>query len=71
MQRGIFRREFDQDDRRVNHIYLVVDLTAEPWSQLTRFDDVCRDSVAKLDPRTEAAFASFLEGAMTEAQTSR
>lgn len=36
--RGVLRRELDADDRRVNHIYLEVDLDAEPWSALRRFE---------------------------------
>ncbi|WP_058622888.1 MarR family winged helix-turn-helix transcriptional regulator [Microbacterium testaceum] len=36
--RGVLRRELDADDRRVNHIYLEVDLDAEPWLALRRFE---------------------------------
>ncbi|WP_396642240.1 MarR family transcriptional regulator [Microbacterium sp.] len=36
--RGVVRRDVDDDDRRVNRISLAVDLSAEPWSALTRFD---------------------------------
>ncbi|MCJ1707706.1 MarR family winged helix-turn-helix transcriptional regulator [Microbacterium sp. VKM Ac-2923] len=35
--RGLLRRELDADDRRVNHIYLEVDLDSEPWVALRRF----------------------------------
>lgn len=35
--RGLVRRELDADDRRVNHIYLEVDLDEEPWVALQRF----------------------------------
>ena len=37
-EREIVRRDIDEDDRRVNRITLSVDLEAEPWSALTRFD---------------------------------
>ncbi|MBT9607457.1 MarR family transcriptional regulator [Microbacterium sp.] len=36
VERGLLRREFDTEDRRVNHIHLDVDLDAEPWSELSR-----------------------------------
>lgn len=61
VQRGVFRREFDQNDRRVNHIHLTVDLTAEPWSLLTKFDDECRAAASQLDPQVESQLAEFLE----------
>lgn len=59
IQRGILRRELDERDRRVNHIYVVVDLNKEPWSQLTRFDDTCRELVIELDPQVEADLAAL------------
>jgi len=37
VQRGLLRRELDDQDRRVNHIFLEVDLEEEPWSALARF----------------------------------
>lgn len=61
VQRGIFRREFDQNDRRVNHIHLVIDVSAEPWSLLTEFDDDCQTAVSGLDPDVATQFAAFLE----------
>lgn len=60
VRRGIVRREFDEMDRRVNHIHLVVDLEKEPWSQLARFDTVCRQIIGQLDAQVEADLASFL-----------
>ncbi|MFE7845810.1 MarR family winged helix-turn-helix transcriptional regulator [Microbacterium sp. NPDC057407] len=49
-ERGIVRREPDEDDRRVSRITLTVDLAEDPWSVLTRFDsdfDVAVDAVAE------------------------
>lgn len=60
VRRGILRREFDEADRRVNHIHLVVDLEKEPWSQLARFDTTCRQIIGHLDPQVEADLAAFL-----------
>ncbi|MCC4248419.1 MarR family winged helix-turn-helix transcriptional regulator [Microbacterium testaceum] len=60
VRRGILRREFDADDRRVNHIHLVVDLEKEPWSQLARFDRTCERIIGGLDPQVEADLAAFL-----------
>ena len=38
VDRGAVRRDVDPDDRRVNRITLIVDLDAEPWDALGRFD---------------------------------
>lgn len=38
VQHEAVRRDLDDADRRVNHITATVDLSAEPWSALTRFD---------------------------------
>lgn len=69
VQRGIFRREFDQNDRRVNHIHLVVDVTAEPWSLLTKFDDDCQTAASGLDPDVATQFAAFLETTLANRRT--
>lgn len=37
--RELLRREQDPDDRRVNHLFVQVDLDDAPWSALTAFDD--------------------------------
>lgn len=60
VRRGILRREFDANDRRVNHIHLVVDLEKEPWSQLARFDRMCERIIGRLEPQVEADLAAFL-----------
>ena len=60
VRRGILRRELDDTDRRVNHIYLAIDLEKEPWSQLARFDEACRRIIGSLDAQIEADLADFL-----------
>lgn len=60
-ERGIVRRDADEDDRRVSRISLTVDLADEPWSALTRFDtdfEVAVDAVAEDDCVT---FSDLLE----------
>ncbi|HKT57661.1 MAG TPA: helix-turn-helix domain-containing protein [Microbacterium sp.] len=39
VKRGAVRRDVDPDDRRVNRLTATVDLSAAPWSALTRFDE--------------------------------
>jgi predicted ATPase len=39
VSRGVLRREVDVVDRRVNRITASIDVAAEPWSELRRFDD--------------------------------
>lgn len=60
VERGLLRRELDVDDRRVNHIYLEIDLDAAPWSALTGFGaDV--ETAVREEPRADAdAFAKVL-----------
>lgn len=60
VRRGILRREADENDRRVNHVHLAIDLEKEPWSQLARFDDACRRIIGSLDAQIEADLADFL-----------
>ncbi len=38
ISREVLRREQDPDDRRVNHLFVEVDLDDAPWSGLTAFD---------------------------------
>ena len=45
--RNAVRRDVDADDRRVNRISVIVDLDAEPWSALTRFDVAFAKAVAQ------------------------
>lgn len=52
--RSLLRREQDPDDRRVNHLYVEVDLAEAPWSALTAFDDTLdRELRSRLDRDTD------------------
>ncbi|MCY1718246.1 MarR family transcriptional regulator [Microbacterium sp. SL62] len=68
--RGLLRRELDAEDRRVNHIYLEVDLDAEPWSALRRFPTEVEAAVG-LEPREVAEAAAALLRRITERVRSR
>ncbi|MFB9787267.1 MULTISPECIES: MarR family winged helix-turn-helix transcriptional regulator [Microbacterium] len=63
--RGLLRRELDADDRRVNHIYLEIDLTVEPWAGLRRFPTEVEAAVL-LEPREVAEAAAALLHRITE-----
>ena len=58
--RGVLRRELDADDRRVNHIYLEIDLDDEPWSALQRFDIEAHAAIRAESPDVSVAFADVL-----------
>lgn len=68
VERGAVRREVDSQDRRVNRIFISVDLADEPWSALTRFD---RDFSAAIDAGDQRAMAEFATAlaALTAATT--
>ena len=68
--RGLLRRELDAADRRVNHIYLEVDLDAEPWSALRRFPTEVEAAVG-LESREVAEAAAALLRRITERVRSR
>ncbi len=58
--RGLLRRELDADDRRVNHIYLEVDLNADPWSLLGRFGAEVDRAIRTESGDASNAFAEML-----------
>lgn len=61
--RELLRREPDPEDRRVNHLFVDIDLDGEPWSALTAFDDTLdRELRARLDSDT-GGFADVLTAA--------
>jgi len=68
--RGLLRRELDAADRRVNHIYLEVDLDTEPWSALRRFPTEVEAAVG-LESREVAEAAAALLRRITERVRSR
>lgn len=64
-ERGAVRRDLDPDDRRVNRLTVTVDLMAEPWSALTRFDRAFAAAVDAADTTgggpTSAQLAAALD----------
>jgi len=58
--RGVLRRELDVEDRRVNHIFLEVDLDAEPWVALRRFDAEMQRAVRDEPADASRVFAEML-----------
>jgi DNA-binding MarR family transcriptional regulator len=62
--RGMLRREQDADDRRVNHLYVEVDLSSEPWSVLTAFDDALDRELRERLPDARDEFAAALTSAV-------
>ena len=61
VERDIVRRDVDPEDRRVSRITLTVDISADPWSSLTRFDDDFEGAVAAGDLEQTQLLAEFLE----------
>ena len=59
--RGIVRRDPDDVDRRVSRISVIVDLEADPWSQLTRFDTDFGVAVDAADEDQCDSFSDLLE----------
>lgn len=65
INRGLVRRELDAEDRRVNHIYLEIDLEAEPWAALRRFPTEV-ESAVRAEPRDAAEAAADVLRRITE-----
>lgn len=63
--RGLLRRELDAEDRRVNHIYLEINLDAEPWVALQRFPREVEEAV-RSEPADVAAAAAEMLARITE-----
>lgn len=61
--RGLLRREQDADDRRVNHLYLEVDLDAAPWSSLSVFDNALDRELRSRRADADGALAALLDAA--------
>jgi DNA-binding MarR family transcriptional regulator len=64
-RRGIVRRDIDPKDRRVSHITLTMNLDAEPWSALTRFDRDFEAAIAASDAGDTAELAAALDALTT------
>ncbi|WP_298873880.1 MarR family transcriptional regulator [uncultured Microbacterium sp.] len=58
--RGLLRRELDEDDRRVNHIHLEIDLDTEPWVALRRFPREVEEAVRSEPAEVATAAAEVL-----------
>ncbi len=65
VERGAVRRDVDDDDRRVNHLVLTIDLATDPWSALTKFDDAFSAATSGADVTETERFAAALD-ALTE-----
>lgn len=59
-QRGAVRRVVDDHDRRVTRLEATVDLSADPWSALTRFDVAFEKALASVEADDLARFAALL-----------
>lgn len=58
--RGLLRRELDEDDRRVNHIHLEIDLDTEPRVALRRFPREVEEAVRSEPAEVATAAAEML-----------
>lgn len=61
VQRGAVRRDLDEQDRRVNHITVIIDLDSAPWSQLRAFDTAVEAAIADVDPVDAKRLAEVLD----------
>lgn len=61
VERGAVRRDVDTVDRRVNHLVLTIDLAADPWSALTKFDDAFSTAASTADADETDRFAEALD----------
>lgn len=66
VDRGVVRRDIDEDDRRVNRITVTVDLAEDPWAMLTRFDDDFDRAVGAIDEDQTTTFTELLESLTLE-----
>lgn len=71
VDRGAVRRQVDPHDRRVNRLTLTVDLSVEPWSALTKFDDAFEAAVGNSDPDESDRFAIALDSLTASALQAR
>jgi len=59
--RDLVRRDVDTADRRVNRITATIDIAADPWSVLNRFDDDFDLAVGSADQALVGNSAALLE----------
>ena len=55
------RRDVDAADRRVSRLTAIADLTAEPWSVLTRFDEAMKSALNSSDSEDGGRLARALD----------
>lgn len=61
VQREVVRRDLDDEDRRVNHLTVIVDLDSPPWCRLRAFDDDIESAITALDPDEAGRLARVIE----------
>jgi hypothetical protein len=61
VERGAVRRDMDAADRRVNRLTVTVDMSADPWSALSRFDHAFDQAAAGADMDDTQRFADALD----------
>lgn len=64
VERGAVRRNPDPDDRRSVRLEATIDVAADPWSALTRFDDDFEAAVLGLEPDEAEQSATLLSRLM-------
>ena len=69
--RGVLRRDVDAIDRRVNRITASIDVAAEPWSELRRFDDDFELAAVEADPTLTDELAALLASMTTATVSAR
>src|SRR6478735_12685462 len=61
VDRALVRRDVDPADRRVNRVTATIDIAADPWSVLNRFDDDFDVAVGAADQAQVSTSAALLE----------
>ncbi|MHC2997904.1 MarR family transcriptional regulator [Microbacterium sp. HJ5] len=61
VDRSLVRRDVDPDDRRVNRITATIDMAADPWSELSRFDDDFDVAAGAADQSLVGSSAALLQ----------
>lgn len=61
VHRSLVRRDIDPADRRVNRITATIDVAADPWSVLNRFDDDFDVAVGAADKAVVGRSAALLD----------
>ncbi|MBI5161287.1 MAG: MarR family transcriptional regulator [Micrococcales bacterium] len=62
VDRAVVRRDLDPSDRRMVRLTATIDIGAEPWSALTRFDTDFASAIAAHDLAETESAAALLSG---------